>query len=190
MITINWNKAIAEALPVRYRKWNRYQWLLLLISQVRALHASIAIWWYGINYYLKHNGQVIYLEKVLNDLFDDGLRRIYITDGDFANRTLLFWRYEGETAIEVYWRWKFGIYATNDKVQHNGRIWLCMMPTSDEPGTSMDWQDEGAIRMWLTNGGIDFYVMVPIGLIYDVERMKALVNKYKLADKTYLIKEI
>ncbi|MBP1630877.1 MAG: uncharacterized protein H6Q15_1770 [Bacteroidetes bacterium] len=36
----------------------------------------------------------------------------------------------------------------------------------------------------------DFYVNIPIGLIYSNARLINIVNKYKLAGKTFLIKEI
>lgn len=41
-------------------------------------------------YRLSHNGQVCYLEKVMNDAFDIALKRIYITDFGGKER-IFFW---------------------------------------------------------------------------------------------------
>jgi hypothetical protein len=39
----------------------------------------------------------------------------------------------------------------------------------------------------MATGGIDFIVCVPDAVAFDMEEMKALVNAYKLASKTFSI---
>ena len=48
-----------------------------------------------IKYNLQFNGQIIYLEHILNDKFDNTLRRIYIEDAENAPSTFLFNNSEG-----------------------------------------------------------------------------------------------
>lgn len=45
-------------------------------------------------YKLGHNSQVCYMEGVLNDSFDNTLRRIFITDGNKYERTYIYTRAE------------------------------------------------------------------------------------------------
>jgi len=50
---------------------------------------------------LKYNGQLIYLKKRLNDLFDNSLRRIYIVNTVTVNQTWIF-RYTENNPVYLY----------------------------------------------------------------------------------------
>jgi len=65
------------------------------------------------NYRLTHNGQVCYLRAVLNDYFDNEMRRIELGDGVETQSTIIYWRElerlvgvppRGTGALIVGWR--------------------------------------------------------------------------------------
>ncbi|MGY0039180.1 hypothetical protein [Pedobacter sp. NJ-S-72] len=68
-----------------------------MVSYIQALVTPVSMlyqFWYNKRednlYKLAHNGQVCYLRKALNDMFDMELRRIYIDDGDRFKRTYIY----------------------------------------------------------------------------------------------------
>lgn len=67
---------------------------LALLQVLAAPIATIHQQWYVHRqnniYRLKHNGQVCYLRKVLNDTFDPSLRRITIAEGNRYNRQYVY----------------------------------------------------------------------------------------------------
>ncbi|KIO75942.1 hypothetical protein TH53_17935 [Pedobacter lusitanus] len=73
----------------------------LMVSYIQALVTPVSMLyqlWYTRRednlYKLAHNGQVCYLRKALNDLFDNELRRIYIDNGNRFKRTYIYTRAE------------------------------------------------------------------------------------------------
>jgi hypothetical protein len=67
-------------------------------------------------------------------------------------------------------------------------IWLYLDDEEKPVWLYLDSEDK---PLWLyldsevyADGGVQFVVYVPAGLVYDTNRMKALINKYRLVSKT------
>lgn len=71
---------IKGAIPPFWRKSRLIAWIKALISPVQTLTDDFVQFKADKKYDVSFNGQVIYLEHLLNDRFDDTQRRIYITD--------------------------------------------------------------------------------------------------------------
>ncbi|TCI93694.1 hypothetical protein [Tenacibaculum sp. M341] len=93
---IDFNKQISLLLPTFKRKIKITSYLKALIKPLTELYKnlnsgeSFLEFYKNTLYKLNHNGQVVYLQKVLNDRFDKDLRRIYITDGLFNTPTYVY----------------------------------------------------------------------------------------------------
>ncbi|ALC97830.1 hypothetical protein AM608_09370 [Capnocytophaga sp. oral taxon 323] len=81
-------------LPTFLRKRKMVAWLRSLLQPLESLHGSFITERADALYRLSHNGQVCYLEKVLNDKYDPERKRIYITDGNKHSRTYIYTRAE------------------------------------------------------------------------------------------------
>lgn len=107
---------------------------------------------------LNCTGQVIYLERLLNLMFNNGEAGIEIRDGEHTDKLYLSNKNEGYEAVYLH-----------NKAESYDAFYL---QNSNE-----------------FTSDCDFYVCVP-GSIYDtinIERLRAVVNKYKIADKTFNI---
>lgn len=132
------------------------QWLLCLVSPLKTLHGLFKSFRNTTNYKLEHTPQVFSIEDVLNDAFDSLLRRIYIEDGIY---TFPVWFYDR---------------------------------ADDKPVRFYDRADDKPVRFYdratLQKLDVDFVVVLPEGLDlneYEIIRLKALVDYYRLPDKTY-----
>lgn len=80
MFKIAFTKLVQWLIPT----WLRNQTLMLLVlasnKPLREVYDSFDTYRQAVNYKLAHNGQVVYLQKVLNDSFDFTDRRILIVD--------------------------------------------------------------------------------------------------------------
>ncbi|KZS42316.1 hypothetical protein AWE51_02430 [Aquimarina aggregata] len=111
---IDWQRTLIMLMPPVLRKKNHALWLQILLRPLSSIYEDTL-------YKMQHNGQVIYLEKVLNELFnkereykpymqtqqkaDNGL--IFIEDADRPRVQYLFTHDEienGEPAIITYTR--------------------------------------------------------------------------------------
>mgnify|MGYP000013375400 CR=1 FL=1 len=64
-------------------------WVHALLTPVKRLYMEFLAYRNRVNYQMEHTGQVIYLEKVLNDHFDDK-NRIRIQDGPKLDWTYIY----------------------------------------------------------------------------------------------------
>lgn len=109
------------------------------------------------SYRLGHNGQVCKLRGALNDLFDPVMRRIVVED-----------------AVADESR-----YPTSLWVREAGR-WLSVRERAG--GVTV----VGG-RGFAGSGGYDFVVVLPVDLVVDECRLRAVVNVYKLASMRFAI---
>ncbi|WP_136464955.1 hypothetical protein [Flagellimonas onchidii] len=157
---VDYRKLIIWLVPTFLRKVKLIAWLQVLIAPIKGLYNDFLKYRKKVDYKLNHNSQVCYLQKVLNDAFDNESKRIYIENGIFIQALYV---YAPKEELPVYVGTQY-IYSDGD----------------------------------LTGGQIDFIVNVPIGLKPSdpialegfLSDMRALVNEYKLASKTYNIKWI
>ncbi|MDR3681537.1 MAG: hypothetical protein P4L41_16335 [Flavipsychrobacter sp.] len=85
LFNISFSQLVKYILPVRLRGTVMQAWLNVLVSPVVFLY-NIFIANRATNVYrLSHNGQVVYMQAVLNDTFDNALRRITIVDAIYAD---------------------------------------------------------------------------------------------------------
>lgn len=154
---VDFDALVWQMMPVRLRNSVHYAWLKCLIKPVKALFDLFAVNRNKNLYTLAHNSQVVFMEAALNDTFDPVNRGIHITDGPFKD--------------PLY------TYLTPETKP----LWLGL--TSEIGSTS--YPDP---QVLFTEGetallGVGFLVMVPVAVTFDTERMKALINLYRLAGR-------
>lgn len=154
---INFDALRVQLLPVRLRKPNTKAWLQCLIAPVRWLYDQFRSARSANLYHLAHNSQVAFLESALNDTFDPVGRGIFIEDGPYED--------------PLY------VYLTPEL----GPVWLGLeSETGTTPYTSpvpLYTADE-TIAM-----GFAFVVWVPSAISFDNDRMRALIDKYRIAGR-------
>ncbi len=154
---IDYDVLVWQLLPVRLRKPIAYAWLKCLVEPVKWLYGLFTGFRSANLYLLAHNSQVAYLEAALNDTFDSALRRIYITDGAYEDPEFVYLAPE------------------------NKPVWLGLVAEIGSTGYTNP-------RALYTNAetsllGTAFITVVPVGLIFDTQRMRALVDFYRLAGR-------
>jgi hypothetical protein len=77
-------------LPLPERRHALLSWLHVLLAPVKRVYMEFLIYRHRVNYQMDHTGQVVYLEKVLNDRFDGAAERIRIQDGPKLDWMYLF----------------------------------------------------------------------------------------------------
>ncbi len=154
--SLDMDKFVLNLLPIRLRNYRLYNWLVSLVHPLKTLHGFFTTYRLNTNYKIEHTAQVFSMEEVLNDAFDSIQKRIYIEDG-------------------IY-RFPVWFYDRAD----------------DKPVRFYDRADDQPVRFYdratLQQLDVDFIVVLPNGLnLSDPEmiRLRALVDYYRLPDKTY-----
>lgn len=192
MYKVDWNKLINNNVPVFMRTQERLEWLQVAFKGIKTAYNRFLNIRSNARYRLTHTGQIIYLEKVLNDAFDNDQRRIFIDDGDFRSKALIFHR--PEETLMIYRSWKFNTsYQIGDRVVLGRFIYEALTSHTNKPPESNpnDWKAIALSTLIKSRAGyktgIRFFVFLPVGLVYDINRMKALVNSYKILPHQYQI---
>jgi hypothetical protein len=86
---IDYNTLIKWLVPPVLRNEFMLNWIKALISPLISTYLSFIRYYNDISYKLSITPQVCYLQKILNDTFDNELRRIYITDPENYIVTLI-----------------------------------------------------------------------------------------------------
>jgi hypothetical protein len=157
-------KTLVEMLTPTFFRQKRYiKWLRVLIKPLSTQKSVFLKFRTESLYKLSHNSQVIYLEKVLNDAFDNDLRRIYINNAIIIepiwfyeiedNKPVLF--YEIADNKPVYFR--EGAELTGDSID-----FTVFVPSELQPSTTTAFEN-------------------------FINQMRALVDYYKLYSKNYQI---
>lgn len=155
---INYDSLNFQLLPVRLRKQRMLAWVRCLTVPIRWLH-NLFMSNREINqYFLAHNGQVCHLEKVLNDAFDSVSREIVITDGEYEDPVFTF------LATEI----KPVLLALESEVGL----------TAYEAPTILYTEAETSLL------GNAFIVKVPSSVLFDENRMRAHIDRYRLAGRS------
>lgn len=202
-VAVDWVKLVQLQVPQWMRRKRMVVWLLVCISQVRALHASFLSYRERSLYSLRITGQTISLEKALNDRFDFVNRLIWIETATDLSQFYLYNKIEYSVPVpplppapKVYFYNKYNAahpYAMEEYATGHGHVWKALVATpANPPGVDpAEWSDEGE-QLYLKNKAEaqvvnDFIIWVPVGLVYDVDELRALVAIYKLAGKRYII---
>jgi hypothetical protein len=159
---IDYPAFVERSMPVRLRKDAHKSWLNALLAPLRELYALFTAFRAANLYRLAHNGQVCKLEAVLNDAFDNTLRRIYITDGDYIDPLAIYLKIE-ENDVPL------ALDSELPVTDYDAPLYLYTAA-------------EEAIMSFL------FIVHIPVGITgagYDEVRLRALVDKYRLPSRKY-----
>jgi len=162
---LNFKEVFKHLVPVPLRGERFVAWIGSLLQPVQSLNATFADEAEAIRYALKLNGQVIYLEHLLNDVFDPSLRRIYIDDPIDTQviTAYVFNKAEAQSPLYIY-----------NKVEAvNG---LAVIYNKGELNNSTD----------------DFIVHVPAADLTATAQvqMRFYINKYRIAGKRYSFQTI
>ncbi len=149
--------------PVRLRLKKMLAWLQALASPVKYLYSVFTTNRQNNLYSLAHNGQVCYLQAALNDVFDPSGRGIFISDGAYVDPDFIYEVIEDKPLFI-------------DTVAEIGSM-VILAPDPVPLYTTAE-------TYWL---GIQFVVNVPYAVSvspgYDIHRLKAIVDKYRLVSK-------
>ena len=155
---IDYDSLVPQLAPVKLRQPIMMSWLKVLVSPVKWLYNLFMANRKSNLYLLAHDGQVCFLESVLNDAFDPVSRGIYITDGPFKDPLFLY---------------------LNTEVKP---LWLGLI--SEEGGTTYPDPEVLYTDLETYALGVCFIIHVPTlvttGPGYDVVRLKALTDVYRL----------
>lgn len=177
---IHWGKTLLMLMPPLLRKQKQAIWLQVLSTPLQNLYRDTL-------YKMQHNGQVMYLEKVLNDLFNPGVKYVYSSSiNDKINKGYIF--------IEDAFRPSAQYLYTHNEIVNNG----------DEPiivaNNGEILKDETRYKNFLYLSGasdfdstefFNFRIYIPSNLIVSYEKYKQVLlclNK-KLSDKEITVKE-
>lgn len=103
-VGINFKSVFQYLLPFRIRQSRMVEYMAALLAPLQVINGYFASHVETIRYDLKFNGQVMYLEHLLNDTFDDSLRRVYIDDpaGQQIFTPYLFNKIEMQPPLHLY----------------------------------------------------------------------------------------
>ncbi|WP_394749471.1 hypothetical protein [Spongiimicrobium salis] len=155
---INFDRLIVLLLPMRKRKPRIINLLMCLASPIKEIHSRFVGYRETAIYRVSHTAQVFSMENVINDAFDRTQRRIYILDGEYVYPVYFYDR------------------AINRPVRFSDRASAAPIRFND--------------RSSLEKIEVDFSVVLPSSLRLDeaeTTRLRALIDFYRLPDKTYTI---
>ena len=194
MFNVNWTKLIRWLIPTFLRKQKTLAWVDVLISQVKYLHTQFLTYRSDTIYKIRFTSQIIYLEKRLNDKFDNLARGIFINNVADVSRTYLYNKIEGKPKLMLHNKYNPATaYAAGEYAVYGIWVYRALQSTTgNTPDSSPLHWFEYKKRVILSNQDefvqdVDFVVMVPTTVVFDLNEMKGIVNFYRYAGKRYLI---
>jgi len=161
---VDFTKVVLGNIETFLRTTVRVKWLGSLVSPVVALYNVYLQFRTEKIYQMSHNSQVVYLEKVLNDKFDNSLREIRVQNSALIEPV---WHYNKQDEKPV---WYF------DK-QDNIPVWF---------------RDQADFDNYNSDFEVIIPVRLQPGTPEELEKfetaVKLLVDYYKLYSKKYVLK--
>ena len=151
-----------QTLPVRLRQSVMYAYAKVCMTAVIYLAGIFKSNRLYNLYMLAHNSQVCFMQGALNDVFDNVLRRITIGDPVYDDPLYV---YEADELKPVW----VGLVSEEGSTTYPNPEWVYLLSEC------------------YSGGGAQFIVHVPVGLVYDANRMKALINFYRVPSKNVYI---
>jgi len=156
---VDFTLLITHLLGSFLRRIRMIAWLACLLAPVKILHADFRKFRDDKLRELSYNSQTMMFEKLLNDKFPNPANRIYIQNVN-------------SVTVRNY------IYNLSENERP-----LYISNLSENP-------KEPYIQSLIElNSDYDFIVFVPASLTFDLNQMNAIIRKYKLAGKRYVIKK-
>jgi hypothetical protein len=144
--------------PVKIRGAKMRAWIIALLRPLQTLNGVFAAWGNAVLYEQRFNAQVLYLEHVLNDVFNEIERQIYIDDAAvYIDENYIYNQAEPEQTLILY---------NEDESQPE----LFLYNASEVYANS------------------DFVVYVPDTITFDAlveAQMRKIIERYRLAGKRY-----
>lgn len=158
---IDWNNVIKILVPPVYRQTIHLDWLKALTAPIRSLYSSFVSYKDDKMYFSSITFQQIAIEKLLNDLYDNTHRRIYLEDVTQITNTYIANKALGYPPVYVY----------NSAVSHD-ELWVYNKNTTL---TQLDFLVKVPAML--------------MGTI-NLNQMKAYIDDYAFAGKRYEIQSI
>ena len=151
-------------MPPFLRQLKIIAWLNTLIKPLVDVYNNFIAYRQNTIYSLSFTGQIIYLEKLLNDTYNNGLAGIYIQDGLLITKTYIWHKAEGCPKTYLFHKAEAAAktYLWHKSEANSMYDFIIMVPS--------------AIYVTLTQNNNQ-----------GINNMIALVNKYKLAGKRFTI---
>lgn len=146
----NW---VSYLIPKQLRNERLMAFVNALIAPLQQLNTAANDWANSVFYDVQFNGQVVMLEHLLNDTFDDTSRRITITDGEPTATPTLRNKIEARPTMIIR-RWN-----------EDGTPNILRPASFDRPN----------------------FVVNRNGANIDPTKATAIINRYKIAAKTFTI---
>lgn len=156
-------KFVTYLLPSFLRKAKQIAWIKACLAPMNTLNADLVQFVTDTRYRLNFTGQVISLQRLLNDKFDNTLRRIYIGDGNNIEKFVARTGSNNPPAPEQK------VFATGAS-SYAGED-FAIFATSETGSSEL----------------YDFTINIPSALTYNANTLNALVNIYKRAGRKYKI---
>jgi hypothetical protein len=142
--------------PPFLRKLKFIDFLEALLKPLEEVNFDFKIFRNKAIYKVTHNGQTVYLQAVLNDSYDNGLRRIYIDDVPIYDPLYIY----PEANEKPVYIGKPYLYTAAEALNFSGFDFLVFVPVEYKPF------EEKELEIFLT-------------------QIRSLINYYKLASKRY-----
>jgi len=157
---ILWLQQMIDQIPPALRKVKIQDFAWVLLEGLRWLYESLVVFMTQTREEIGKNGQVMVLEKLLNDAFDNSLRRIFI--GDYV-------------AIDSQ-----ALYLISE-AQVNPPLYLL---SAIPPNYSIPLLLSSELE-----GSVNFIVWIPLALqgLLNLTLLSGILNKYKYAGMRYII---
>jgi len=175
-LNISFKKLALLLLPISLRQTRLYAFLEATTMPFQTLLSAFKSNRLNNIYVVNMNGQVCRLRRMLNDNFDFSTRRIYIKNG-YTSDWLKVWRQdtfnnEDNGQIVLTEKASSTVTSVTGNKTHN----------VNDPVMVYKQGSVGSI-------GYDFFVVVPEALraSFDENRMRVLIDEYKLVSKRYNI---
>lgn len=92
--SIDFNRLVSLLLPMPLNRPAHKAWLEMLVSPLKHVHDQFIAYRIEVNRRLRFNGQIIILENILNDNFDNTNRGIRIDTNNDTLRRLFIYQYQ------------------------------------------------------------------------------------------------
>ena len=159
MFNINFTYLIQLLLPPNLRKSKLIAWLQVIVSYLKKIYDSFILFRIDKLYEINFTGQIMYIEKKLQDVFE--IDDLFISDGLFLENLFLSNISEGE----------FPVYMSN-------------ISENDETIYLANIQEYYENADFIINIPLAFYNNLTSD---DFAKMNKIIDYYKLVEKTYTI---
>lgn len=165
--TIEWEKSLLWLIPPLLRKKVHYDWLHTLLSPLKRIYQETL-------YKMQHTGQVIYLEKVLNETFNQS--RSYNPNYSTIEKKQNHLIYIGET---IKPRVQYIYLNSENKIAPKVYLNSEIQTNEEFKPLYLIHHNDHKIKY------ADFRIFIPKSIHYIKSKFYDVVDFYKLAGKTY-----